>query len=366
VTSQKPTRVGIVGTGAIARWHIAAAELIPAEVQITAICDPNESALRAAAAELPDAKLFASLEDLLDSGEIDAGLIATPHFLHADQAITFAQAGVDVLVEKPLVVNLDEIRELKAAAATSGSLVVAGQMHRFDPVNVLVRRWLDQNPGRFGDLAAFEMHCWQDITEYAAAVGTSHWLMDGRLAGGGVVVSLGVHQLDVVRYLGGADYAEVSARGSFLEPFRNGAESSASVLVTMDNGATGTIFASYNAPRAFASESFSLFGNHGGIGRQNRPFGSYLGPLLWASSHDKESVIDFSAIAGDTARPEASLIADLLPDRFANQLAHFARAVRGEVEPVNSLDENFNTIACIDAINRSLRLDGEPVQVARS
>lgn len=365
MTASTPTRIGIVGTGTIARAHIEAAKLVGDDAVITAICDSNEIALRNAALELPDAKLFSSIDELLASGEIDAGIVATPHFLHAEQAMSFALAAVPVLVEKPLVINLTELRRLREVAESTNTLVVAGQMHRFDTTNVLARRWLDQNPDKFGELAAFEMHCWQDITEYAAAVGTSHWLMDGRLAGGGVVISLAVHQLDAVRFLGGNDYAQVSARGSFLPPFHDDAESSASALVSMTNGATGTIFASYNAPRAFASESFSLFGSHGGLGRQNRPFGDYLGPLLWASSHDVDDVVDFSSIARDAEHPESALVADLTPDPFANQLAHFARAVRGEVNPVNSLEENFNTIACIEAISQSLRLDGDPVDVAQ-
>lgn len=363
MSAAAPTRIGIVGTGAIARFHMEAAKLIAEDVQITAICDPNETALQSASWELPDAKLFSSVDELLDSGEIDAGIVATPHFLHAEQALAFARKGIPVLVEKPLVISLDELRALRDAAADSGSLVIAGQMHRFDRTNILARRWLDTHPDKFGGLESFELHCWQDITEYAAHVGTSHWLMDGRLAGGGVVISLAVHQLDAVRYLGGQDYAEVSAKGLFTEPFHDGAESSASVLATMANGATGTIFASYNAPRAFASESFSLFGKDGGLGRQNRPLGEYLGPLLWASKHDTSDILNFSQIVEDASGPEVTLVADVLPDRFANQLQHFARTVRGEVDPINTLEENFNTIAAIDAINRSIRLEGKPVEV---
>lgn len=361
-----PTRIGIVGTGAITRKHLEAAAVRPDEVIIAAICDSNPAALEAASKEVPGAKLFSSIDELLASGEIDAGIIATPHFLHANQAIAFARAGIPVLVEKPLTISLDEIRVLRDEALATDTLIVAGQMHRFDRVNILARRWLDENPGKFGELASFEMHCWQDIMLYAAEVGVNHWLMDGKLAGGGVVVSLGVHQLDLVRYLGKTDYAQVSAKGSFHAPFHNGAESSASVLVTMANGATGTIFASYNAPRAFMSESFSLFGETGGIGRQHRALGEYLGPLLWAPDHDPDGILDFSAIAGDPQKPESALVADVSDDRFVNQIVHFARAVRGEVTPINTLEENFNTIACIDAINESLKHDGKPVDVATS
>ncbi len=362
--STAPTRIGIVGTGAIARMHIEAALSSADDVVITAICDPNPAALAATSTLLPDAKLFTSLPDLLGSGDIDAGIVATPHFLHASQALAFAAAGVPVLVEKPLVTSLDELRALRDAAGESDTLVIAGQMHRFDRPNVLARRWIDADSGRFGELTSFSLFCWQDITQYTASVGLTHWLLDGALAGGGVVVSLAIHQLDVVRYLGGQDYAEVSARGVFAAPFHNGAEASASVLVTMGNGAAGTMFADYQAPRAFAGESISIFGDKGGLGSQNRALGSYLGPLVYAPAHEIDPVLDFTALAQDATAPEAALIADLVENRFANQLIHFARAVRGEVLPINTVAENFNSVACIDAINRSIREEGVSVTVA--
>jgi predicted dehydrogenase len=367
VAASRPLRLGIVGTGAIAVKHLEAILPNPEKVVITAICDPVPAALENFGKAVPDASHFSNVEDLLASGEIDAGIVATPHFLHFSQALAFARAGVPVLVEKPLVTKLDDLRELRDVAGETGTLVVAGQMQRFDRTNVLARRWLDEDPERFGELESFEIYCWQDIMEYAANVGTGHWLMDGELAGGGVIVSLAIHQLDLLRYLGGTDYAEVSAKGKFNPPFHNGAESSASVLVTMENGATGSMFASYNAPRAFSSESVTLFGKSGGLTRQFRSLGDYIGPLLYAPAHETDAVIDFAqASEAPVDGVNSELVADLTDQRFENQILHFARAVAGDVEPINTLSQNFNSIACIDAINRSIREEGRPVQVART
>ncbi|WP_308467130.1 Gfo/Idh/MocA family protein [Rathayibacter soli] len=367
MVTPKPLRVGIVGTGAIAQKHLAAILPHADQVVISAICDPNTSALETFGAFVPDAKRFTAVDDLIASGVIDAGIIATPHFLHFSQAFSFASASIPVLVEKPLVTTLDQLRQLRDIADKTGTLVVAGQMHRFDRTNVLGRRWLDLDSSRFGALESFELHCWQDITEYTEQVGLSHWLLNGELAGGGVIVSLAIHQLDLLRFLGGTDYAEVSAKGLLSAPFHAGAESSASVLVTMQNGATGSMFASYTAPRRFASESVTLFGQNGGLTRQLRGLGTYLGPLLYAPAHDIEGVIDFSAAAAadaGVAAIDAGLVADLGPERFENQILHFTHAVRGDVEPLNTLAQNFNSIACIDAINQSLRESGRPIAVA--
>lgn len=353
--SADPVRFGIVGIGAIARHHINAATHIPDIATISALCDSNPAAIETAKAEFPGFAAYDSIDAMLDSGTIDAAIIATPHAMHIEQASRLVSQQIPVLVEKPLAISVAELRELRTLAEANNTLVVAGQMHRFDRVNVLARRWMEDDPDWFGHLESFSMECWQDLEEYTAKVGTSHWLTDGRIAGGGVVISLAIHQLDLVRYLGNADYVSVEAAGNARPPFHHGAESHASILVTMSNGASGTIFASYTAPRAFSSESFTLFGSHGGLGRHCRALGEYLGPLLWASKHDRDTVANLSELAD---RPDCPRVRDLLPDRFANQLAHMARAIRGEVEPINTIAENFNTIACIEAVYESLQAGG--------
>jgi predicted dehydrogenase len=354
-----PVRLGIVGTGAVSRRHAAAIALNPEFVHITAIADANAGAASAFAADFGDIQVFADLEELAASGEIDAAIVATPHFLHFEQALRLVEAGIPVLVEKPLVTNMNDLRTLRAAAAQYGTLVVAGQMRRFDPENVLARRWTQADPSRFGQMTTFNMRSWQDITAYTEHVGLSHWLLDGTLAGGGVVVSLAVHQLDVVRFLGGADYASVTAIGAFTEPFHSGAEATASVLITMTNGAMGTLHSTYNAPRGFQSESLSVFGEHGGFSRDFRPKGDYEGSLLYSPAHS-EDIIDFSSVepVGDFG-----LIPELVANPFENQIIHFARAINGEVEPINTIADNFNTIACVAAINQALHNPGTTVHV---
>lgn len=355
----EPFRLGVIGTGAISRYHANAAAPHADQVRITAVADSNLAAAESFAAEIGGASVFDSTEALIASGEIDGAIVATPHFLHFAQALQLVEAGVPALVEKPLVTNLEDLRALRDAAARTGTLLVAGQMQRFDPVNVLARQWAEADEERFGQLASFSMRSWQDITAYTANVGLGHWLLNGELAGGGVVVSLAVHQLDLMRYLSGTDYATVTAVGQFAEPFHTGAESSAAVLITMSNGAMGTLHSTYNAPRGFQSESLSIFGENGGFTRDFRTQGLYHGPLLYSGAHT-EDLIDFSS---PETVSELGLLTDLHVNPFENQLLHFARAARGEVAPLNSVTDNFNTIACIAAINQALLEPGKTITV---
>ena len=353
-------RLGVIGAGAITRRHAAAIAAHPDQVAISAVFDTQPGAAKALAAEVPGARPFADLDQLLAA--VDAAIVATPHFLHFEQAMRAVEAGVPVLAEKPLVTKLDDLRALRDASAKHGTPVVAGQMQRFDPVNAAARAWIDQDPSRFGDLESFTIRAWQDITEYTASIGLGHWLLDGRLAGGGVVVSLAVHQIDLLRFLGQADYASVTAVGAYAPPFHDGAEARAAVIITMANGAIGTLHADYNTPRGFQSESLAAFGSQGGFTRDFRDLGTYYGPLLYSPAHTKD-VIDFSA-DGQAARLGLSL--DLAADPFENQVLHFARVVQGEAAPINSIAENFNTVACIAAINDAILAPGTPVAVAQS
>ena len=353
-------RLGVVGAGAITRLrHLPAICLHPDKVRITAVTDMLPGAALSLAEQIGGASVFNDLDSLLKSGEIDAAIVATPHFLHFEQAHRLMEAGVPALVEKPLVTRLDDLRRLRSASERTGTLLVSGQMQRFDPVNVLARRWIESDPSRFGDLVSFSMRSWQDITEYTAHAGSGHWLLDGARAGGGVVVSLAVHQLDLLRYLSGVDYAEVTAVGRFAKPFYGGAESSAVVLLTMSNGAVGTLNSTYAAPRGFQSESLSLFGEHGGFSRAFQDQGSYHGPLLYSSAHDWD-IVDFSS---ESARQELGLVSDLGSDPFENQILHFVSAVRGEAPPINTVVENFNTVACLAAINEALLAPGSAISI---
>jgi predicted dehydrogenase len=353
-----PLRLGILGTGAIARRHAGAIAAHPDQVRITAVCDTDASAAGRFAATIGQVHQYGELDQLIDSGQVDAVIVATPHFLHCQQALRLVQARLPTLVEKPLVTTLADLRALRDAAAATGPLVVAGQMQRFDKVNVTARRWIEQDESRFGQMTSFALRSWQDITEYVAAIGGSHWLLDGERAGGGVVVSLAVHQIDLLRYLSGTDYAQVIAMGAFDKPFHTGAESTAVVLITMANGAVGTLHSAYLAPRGFQSESMTLFGAHGGFTKDFRAQG-YHGPLLYSPAHDDQRV-NFS----DPERVASLGLAPGLGDNpFENQILHFARAVRGEAQPLNTVEDNFNTIACIDAINQALLTPGVAVDV---
>ncbi|MGH2534851.1 MAG: Gfo/Idh/MocA family protein [Thermomicrobiales bacterium] len=363
-TPSYPIRFAFVGAGGVSRLHVPAFQAAPECVRLAAVCDARPDAARALAEQFPaPVRLFGDHRDLLDTAEIDAAIIGLPHNLHFPVARDLVAGGVPVLVEKPLTCTLDETRELRELAARHRVPVVAGQMRRFNREAIWLRRWLDADPEHFGDLSSFAIHSWQHIVAYLNEVKPADpWLLDGKRAGGGVVISLAIHQLDLLRFLSGHDYTEVHARGRFDPPFINGAESSAAVLLQMNNGAAGMLHANYLGPRVPYSEAVYLYGSHGTIIQHAGEIGQYHGPFRYATIKGRETTAWVDQYQNLDLVP-AEEAADLHENPFVNQLVHFATALHTGTMPRNNVDENFNTMACIQAINDSLR-SGKPESVA--
>ncbi|MCO5223014.1 MAG: Gfo/Idh/MocA family oxidoreductase [Thermomicrobiales bacterium] len=363
-----PLRIAIVGAGGISRRHRTALLAMPESARLVSVCDASEDAAQALATSVPDpVATFNNHLRMLEAGGFDVAIVALPHVLHFPVAKDFVEAGIPILVEKPLTCTLDETRELRALSRRFKVPVVAGQTQRFNREGFWLRKWVQEAPLGFGALRSFDIHAWQNLPGYLYGTlglpnGADHWLLDGKRAGGGVVISIAVHQLDLVRFITGLNYAEVMATGQYEAPFYNGAESSAVVLLKMDNGSAGSLHANYLAVRTPYNEAMHLFGEHGTIVQHAEQIGQYHGPLSFSSDGGRPATAWADMYQGFERLPESDL-ANLSPDPFFNQLDAFVQAIRRGCEPANNIDENFNTMACIQAIYESLS-SGRPATVA--
>ena len=346
----------MIGTGAIAKHHLPAFLNRPDAVRLSLICDLNSEAAAKVSRQLPyPVPVEADYRRLIGADDVDAALVALPHHLHFPVAAELVQAGIPVLVEKPLTCTLKEARELHAISQKSGAAVVSGQMLRFSREAIFLRDWITRNPRNFGALRTFDLQSWQNILAYThSASGPGHWLLDGEKAGGGVVISLAIHQLDLIRFLSGQDFVEATALGRFDEPFQRGAESCAVVLLRMSAGASGVLHANYTAPRVPYCEALTLFGEHGTIIQHPESIGRYRGSFRFAGTTNKltEKWVDQFDGFERVPAPSDSLLSE---DPFTNQLVSFAFSLVEGQTPVNSLSENFNTLACIASVYTSLR-----------
>jgi predicted dehydrogenase len=130
----QPIRVGVVGCGEVAQIiHLPTLRDLNGLFQVTALCDVSRAVLAAVGEALPGAKTFTDHRDLLDSGDVDAVLIANPHVYHAGVAVDAMKAGKHVLIEKPMCITLDEADEMLAAEQKYGVTAQVGFMRRHAP-----------------------------------------------------------------------------------------------------------------------------------------------------------------------------------------------------------------------------------------
>ncbi len=366
-TPASPLRVLLIGCGGIVtNAHLRAFKEFPGKLRLAVACDPSPQARESVAGSLPDryaVETEADYETALSKhgNRVDAALVTTPHHLHFPQARACVEAGLPVLVEKPVCLNLAETRQLMALARERRVLVVAGLNRRYERAALWARRWIREDPTNFGQLRSFDLRGWQNIEAWIADKPdrkADFWILDKERAGGGVVVSLLVHYIDMVRHLTGLDFVDVSARGRSDPPFRNGAESSCCALLRLSNGAVGTMHADYLARKCLQPhEVINLIGEHGYLGNeQGWKYASTRGgePGGWDWQYE-----------GMEHVPEDPTLSPS-PFSFTSQLLAFADAVRNGTLPWNHIEDTFNTMAVIEAIYTSMRHNGAAVTVATS
>src|SRR5687767_824366 len=232
-TSAKTIRFGVIGLGVMGQEHarvIAANPLL----DLAAATDAQPATGRKVASEL-GVKWFGSADEMIRSGEIDAVVIATPHWQHADLAVNALEAGLHVLCEKPLSVTVEQSdRVLQAAAESRGMFVVVHQK-RFEPAYLFVKQLLDS--GELGQLYRCSMieSAWRSESYYRS----SPWRGTWRGEGGGVLLNQAPHLLDRYAWLCGMPETVTARCDTTLHDIE--VEDTASAILYHANGAHGYI-----------------------------------------------------------------------------------------------------------------------------
>ena len=232
------TRVGFIGAGIMARSHLDDI-LVRDDTQVVAVCEPAP-ANYAQAIELfdrhgrpappnePDWERFVATW----AGELDAVFIITPHAFHFAQAMACLEAGVDVLLEKPMVMTADEARALIATRDRTSRLLVVAFQGSLSPQVREASRLL--RSGELGDILNVSATAWQNWSTLT----TGTWRQQPELSGGGFMFDTGAHMLNTVADLAGEDFSEVAA---WLEDDGRPVDIRAAVMGRLASGALVTM-----------------------------------------------------------------------------------------------------------------------------
>jgi predicted dehydrogenase len=236
---RKRVHAAIIGCGGMARHHVRMMLRQTDTTQIVVVCEPSPEAyaatqqlFREAGMEPPPnepdlGRLLARYE-----GALDATLIATPHVYHHDQTAACLEAGLDVLLEKPMVMNAAEAQSLMAVRDRTGKLLVVAFP---GSLSVQIRSAVSMlRSGTLGPILSISAVVWQGWGP--GTMGT--WRQQPEISGGGFLFDTGAHMLNTVADLAGEDFVEVAA---WLDNHGRPVDTLATVMGRLQSGALVTL-----------------------------------------------------------------------------------------------------------------------------
>ncbi|MDB5085700.1 MAG: oxidoreductase [Bacilli bacterium] len=350
MSAAEKIRLGFVGAGAIGQVHMTEFSKHP-EVILAAVTDAYLPFAEKRAAEYGIARVHASAEDLFEDDQIDAVVIGIPNKWHAPLAVKALRAGKHVLIEKPMGINGDAAKEIIRAERESGKVVMVGHQMRFEWASLQIKEQAEQ--GAFGRI----YHAKAGWLRRKGIPGWGSWFTRKSESGGGPLIDIGVHMLDLSLWLMGnpkpvtvfgSTYAEFGPKrqglGRWGTPDWSGyfdVEDLATALIKMEDGTTLSLDVSWAVHMDTANSAFvHLIGSDGGAS-----WGSGGGKLLTEKFNQ--------AVDVELKKPDQDLGARFRLTR------HFIESIREEKTPIISAQSGLTNNLILDAIYESSKTGHE-------
>jgi predicted dehydrogenase len=238
-------RFGIIGCGAIGqRRHIPECHANP-HTEIVALCDVRADRVKEVAAKYGVAKTYTDYKQMLKGEQLDAVIVGTPNAFHAEQSIAALNAGAHVLVEKPMAGSLADAKAMIKASDKAKKFLMVGQNQRLAAPHVKAKQILES--GRLGKAISFQTSFKHAGPDLWSVDGAASWFFRKPEAVMGVCGDLGVHKIDLMRYLLGQEFTEVTAKVETINKTdpKTGkpisVDDNALLVVKTDAGVIGTI-----------------------------------------------------------------------------------------------------------------------------
>ncbi len=350
----KKVRIGIIGNGGICKGAHLRGYLKDDRVEIVALCDIIEERAQFLKDEyFPDADVYTDYNELLKDESIDAVDICTPNYLHSIIAVAAFKAGKNVFCEKPDAIDVTEVFKMKAAADEAGKLLMVMRNNRFTAPSQYAKKYIEA--GKMG-----EIYCgrcgWQ---RRRGIPGKGGWFTTKAQSGGGPLIDLGVHMIDLAIWLMGnptpvsvsantyckfadndtsdsvnSDFGDKNSEGTF------DVEDLAMGMIRFDNGAVLQIEFSWASNIKAEHRFVELRGTKSGLTWDNEDIEFY--------SEDEGQLYDIKPVKGSVDGHEANL-------------RHFVDVLLNGVEPCFKPQQGIDMIKILCAIYESANTGKEVV-----
>jgi len=352
-------RTAIVGCGKVGHLHAKALSRLSESVFV-AVCDTNLQRAQQFAAEYK-VKAYQDVEDMIASSGVESLTVCTPHPLHAEPAIKAANAGVHVLIEKPLASSLQDCDAILNAAKRSGVRIGTTCQRRFYTPCQRIKRAIEE--GKLGRpiLGSVAMYGWRDQAYYKSDAWRGSWKAEG----GGVLVNQAPHQLDLLQwYMGPID--ELFGYWDNLNHPYIEVEDTAIAVLRFKNGALGNIVVSNSQNPALYGRVYVHGSNGASVGVQTDGGAMFIAGM---SSITDPPINDLWTVPGEQEllkkwqKEDSDFFLSINPMEYYHQLqiSEFLKAVIKSHDPLITGGEGRKTVEIFTALYRSQR-DRKPVK----
>lgn len=349
-------KLGIIGNGGIANAHMGGYLALGDEIELVACCDINFPKAQAFKEKYGFSACYDNCYDMLKNHKLDIVSVCTWNSAHAECTIAALDSGCNVLCEKPMAMNTEEALKMKEAAERNGKLLMIGFVRRHGNDAAAAIDYIEK--GYVGDV-------YYAKASYLRRCGfPGGWFGDKSVSGGGPLIDLGVHVIDLVRYiLGcpkpvtvfGATFNKLGARSHIRgtewqsetvveEPVFT-VEDLATAMIRFDNGAVLQVEASFNLNTKKGCGDIVLFGDKAGLSLE--PFELYT-----EVNNQLADIIPHGSNNFDFGRD------------FNKEIKNFADAVTGKAKCIATAEDGVELMRILDAIYLSAET-GKSVDIVR-
>ncbi|WP_437180062.1 Gfo/Idh/MocA family protein [Paenibacillus andongensis] len=339
-------KIGVIGAGSISDMHFES-YVKQADAELVAVCDLNRQRAEDKAAKYNVELIYTDYRELLANPEVDAVSICTWNNTHAEISIAALRAGKHVLVEKPLCKTVEEAERIQEAVRETGKILQVGFVRRYDTNAQLVKRFIDN--GDLGELYYAKASCLRRLGNPGG------WFADTERSGGGPLIDIGVHVIDLCWYLMGRP-KPVSVSGHTYNKLGNRAnvrnlsfykaadynvdlntvEDMANALIRFENGASLMVDVSFTLHAKKDEIAVKLYGDKGGV---------ELEPELVLVTEMLDTILNVS--------PQTDSKSINITEAFSQEISHFLSCCRTGNSPISPVEDGLTMMKILCGIYES-------------
>lgn len=347
-------RIGVIGAGSISEMHLKSYHQNP-EAILHAVCDLKVERAQAKADKYDIPFVYSDYQELLANPAIDAVSICTWNNSHAEISIAALQAGKNVLVEKPLCKSVDEALAVEQAVEQSGKTLQVGFVRRYASNTRIVKQFMDS--GDIGPIYYAKASCIRRLGNPGG------WFSDIERSGGGPLIDVGVHVIDLCWYLmgkpkvksiSGNTYHKLGNRANIqnlnfykaadYNAEHNTVEDMANALIRFENGASLLVDVSFTLHAKEDELTVKLYGENGGV---------ELEPRLTIITEKHNTILNTT--------PQINNLSFDFIQGFQDEIDYFIQVCQGKQTTISPVGDGVEMMKILCGVYESSKLGKEIV-----